>query len=55
MSPLKLFLPPLLPKNIIDWTQTHVQEWLTGHNLIKMLLVLADFNRRSLLYLDDFY
>jgi hypothetical protein len=52
-TPPKFCLKPILPKNILDWTQTHVQEWLVGHNLNQMSHLLADCNGRSLLYLDD--
>ncbi len=50
----KLHLPPKFPNDILDWTQRHVQEWLTGHNLNQMSHLLADCNGRSLLYLDDY-
>ncbi|CAF1294185.1 unnamed protein product, partial [Adineta steineri] len=45
---------PMLPKNILDWTQTQVHEWLTGNNLVQMARLLTDLNGRSLLYFDDF-
>jgi hypothetical protein len=51
---MKLYLPPILPKNILNWTPTHVQGWLAGHNLTQMSHLLVDFNGRSLLYLDDY-
>jgi hypothetical protein len=54
MSPPKLFLPPLLPRNISEWTQIQVQEWLVGHNLVQMSRLLAECNGRSLVYLDGF-
>jgi hypothetical protein len=50
----KLYVSPILPKNILDWTQTDVQGWLVGHNLIQMSYLLAECNGRSLLYLDDY-
>ncbi|CAF0953160.1 unnamed protein product [Rotaria sordida] len=53
MSSLKLYLSPILPEKITDWTQIHVQEWLTRHNLIHLSRLLVDCNGSSLLYLDD--
>ncbi|CAF4720204.1 unnamed protein product [Rotaria sp. Silwood2] len=53
MSPSNLYLPPILPEKISDWTQIHVQEWLTQHNLIHLSRLLVDCNGSSLLYFDD--
>ncbi|CAF1063494.1 unnamed protein product [Rotaria sordida] len=53
MSSPKLYLSPILPEKITDWTQIHVQEWLTRHNLIHLSRLLVDCNGSSLLYLDD--
>ncbi|CAF4968204.1 unnamed protein product [Rotaria sp. Silwood1] len=52
-SASKLYLPPILPEKIADWTQIHVQEWLTHHNLVRLSHLLVDCNGSSLLYFDD--
>ena len=54
IPPPKLVLQPILSKNILEWSQTQVQEWLVGHNLIQMSNLLTDCNGRSLLYFHDF-
>lgn len=43
-----------LPENIMNWTQTDVQNWLTGYNLGQMTRLLADFDGPSLISLKDF-
>ena len=40
-----------LPENILDWTPTHVHDWLIGHNLRQMSRLLINCNGRSLVYL----
>ncbi|CAF1563995.1 unnamed protein product [Rotaria sp. Silwood1] len=52
--PLKKSLSLIFPKNILDWTQTNVHDWLIEHNLIQMSQILIDFDGSSLLYLNDF-
>ena len=54
MAPPKLVLSPILPKNITDWTQSQVQEWLGRRNLVQMSRLLADCDGRGALMLDDY-
>jgi hypothetical protein len=61
VAPVVLPLPvskaspsPILPQNILEWTQTHVQNWLVEHNLIQMSRLLADCDGRSLIYLSKY-
>lgn len=42
------------PKPILEWTATHVQDWLTQQNLIQMSHLLTNCNGRSLMHLNDF-
>ncbi len=46
--------PPTFPKNILEYTSTHVQDWLKKQNLVQMTRLLANCNGRSLMYLNDF-
>jgi len=41
-----------LPENILEWTQTHVHDWLIGHNLPQMSRLLTNCDGRSLVYLS---
>jgi hypothetical protein len=50
----KLVLAPILPKNIIEWTQGQVQDCLTRRNLAHMSRLLVGCNGQGLLFLDDF-
>ncbi|CAF0989520.1 unnamed protein product [Rotaria sordida] len=52
--PLEESLLSIRPKNISDWTQTNVHNWLIEHDLIQMSQILADYNGSSLLYFSDF-
>ncbi|CAF2653387.1 unnamed protein product [Rotaria sp. Silwood2] len=52
--PLKSSLSLIFPKNILDWTQTNVHDWLIQHDLIQMSQLLADYDGSSLIYLSDF-
>jgi hypothetical protein len=45
---------PTFSPNILEWTQTQVQEWLIQHNLIQMSRVLTDCDGRSLVYLTKY-
>ena len=45
---------PTLPQNILEWTQTHVQDWLIEHNLIQMSHLLINCDGRSLVYLNEY-
>jgi len=45
---------PILPQNILEWTQTQVQDWLIRHNLIQMSRLLAECDGRSLIYLSKY-
>ncbi|CAF1364991.1 unnamed protein product [Didymodactylos carnosus] len=44
----------ILPDNILEWTQIHVQDWLIGHNLVQMSRLLANCDGSSLIYLNEF-
>jgi hypothetical protein len=41
-----------LPENILDWTQTHVHDWLIEHHLPQMSRLLTNCDGRSLVYLS---
>ncbi|CAF3996616.1 unnamed protein product [Rotaria sp. Silwood2] len=43
----------ILPENILDWNQTNVYDWLTGHGLLQMSRLFANFNGRSLMYMNE--
>jgi hypothetical protein len=44
----------MLPDNIRDWTQTHVQDWLIYHGLLQMSRLFANFDGQSLIYMNEF-
>ncbi|CAF1547002.1 unnamed protein product, partial [Rotaria sordida] len=44
----------ILSQNIIEWTQTQVQDWLLGHNLVQMSRLLTNCDGRSLIYLSKY-
>jgi hypothetical protein len=41
-------------QNILEWTETQVQQWLVEHNLIQMSHFLTDCDGRSLVYLNKY-
>jgi len=44
---------PRLPENILDWTQTHVHDWLIGHGLLQMSHLFVNSDGRSLMYMNE--
>ena len=44
---------PVFPKNIRDWTTSHVHEWLLENNLTQMARILSDVDGLSLIYLSE--
>jgi hypothetical protein len=46
--------PSIQSHNILEWTQAHVQHWLTEHNLIQMSRLLTNCDGRSLVYLRGY-
>jgi hypothetical protein len=44
----------IIPENILEWTQSEVQQWLVEHNLIQMSHLLIDYDGRSLVYLNKY-
>lgn len=44
---------PIFPKNIRDWTTSHVHEWLLENNLTQMARILSDVDGLSLIYLSE--
>jgi hypothetical protein len=44
----------ILPQNILDWTQVHVQNWLVEHHFVQLPRLLADCDGRSLVYLSKY-
>jgi hypothetical protein len=50
----KAFVSPVRPQDMLEWTQTHVQDWLIEHKLIQMSHLLADCDGRSLVYLSKY-
>jgi hypothetical protein len=45
---------PIVSQNILEWTETQVQEWLVQHNLIQMSHLLTNCDGRSLFYLNKY-
>jgi hypothetical protein len=45
---------PILPENILDWTQNHVQDWLVSHGLMQMSHLFANFDGQSLIHMSEF-
>ena len=41
-------------ENILEWSETHVRDWLIKHKLVEMSRLLCNFDGRSLVYLYDF-
>ena len=41
----------MLPENMIDWTTTNVQDWLTNHNFTQITQLLIDCDGRDLVNL----
>jgi hypothetical protein len=54
LSMTSTLLSSVRPENILEWAQTHVQNWLIEHNLIQMSRLLADCDGRSLVYLSKY-
>ncbi|CAF4030993.1 unnamed protein product [Rotaria magnacalcarata] len=43
----------VLPKNILDWTQTHVQDWLISNVLLQMSHLCANCDGQSPMYMSE--
>lgn len=43
-----------LPKNIRDWTNSHVHTWLTENNLPQMACILSDVDGPGLIYMGEY-
>ena len=43
----------ILPENILTWNQTQVRDWLISHGLLQMSQLFANFDGRSLMYMDE--
>ncbi|CAF3330554.1 unnamed protein product [Rotaria socialis] len=54
ISPAEISIPSIVSENILDWTQSQVQDWLLGHNLPQMSRLFADCDGRSLVYLSKY-
>ncbi|CAF1048086.1 unnamed protein product [Adineta steineri] len=52
--PLPLPLTSVTSNNILEWTESEVQDWLIGHNLMHMSRLLYDYNGSSLIYLNKY-
>ncbi len=50
----KSLLLPILPENMLDWTQNHVQNWLISHGLMQMSNLFVNFDGRSLMHINEF-
>jgi hypothetical protein len=46
--------PLEIPDNILEWTQTHVHDWLITHKLVQMSRMLSNSDGRGLVYFHDF-
>jgi hypothetical protein len=44
--------PQPRPQNILEWSKIHVHDWLIDHNLTEMVVLLANCDGRSLVYLS---
>ncbi len=53
-SSQKVLISPILPQNILEWSHTHVQDWLIKHKLIQISRLLANCDGRSLVYLSKY-
>jgi hypothetical protein len=42
------------PENMLDWNETHVQDWLISHGLLQISRLYAKFDGRSLIYMNEF-
>ncbi|CAF4287629.1 unnamed protein product, partial [Rotaria sordida] len=45
---------PIFSQNILQWTQTQVQDWLLRHNLVQISRLLTNYDGRSLIYLSKY-
>jgi hypothetical protein len=52
--PLPMPLSPIMSDDILEWTETEVQNWLIEHNLVQMSRLLCDYNGLSLVYLNKY-
>jgi hypothetical protein len=52
--PLPMPLSPIVSDDILEWTETEVQNWLIQHNLVQMSRLLFDYNGLSLIYLNKY-
>ncbi|CAF4537520.1 unnamed protein product [Rotaria socialis] len=43
----------VLPKDILNWTQTHVQNWLISNSLLQMSRLFANCDGQSLMYMSE--
>ena len=50
----KLNLSPILPPNIQDWTEVHVQSWLNSHHFVRLPELLSKCNGPSLVHLNEY-
>ncbi|CAF2920549.1 unnamed protein product [Rotaria sp. Silwood2] len=44
----------ILPENIQDWTETHVQKWLSENNLPQMARILSSMDGLSLIFFSEY-
>ncbi|CAF1140287.1 unnamed protein product [Rotaria sp. Silwood1] len=44
----------ILPENIQDWTEIHVQKWLSENNLPQMTRILSGMDGLSLMYFSEY-
>jgi hypothetical protein len=42
------------PENMLDWNETHVQDWLINHGLLQISRLYAKLDGRSLIYMNEF-
>ena len=40
-------------KTYFSWNQTHVRDWLISHGLVQMSQLFANFDGRSLMYMNE--
>ncbi|CAM4849254.1 unnamed protein product, partial [Rotaria magnacalcarata] len=54
ISPPEILRSSIVSENILEWTQSRVQDWLLGHNLRQLSRLFTDCDGRSLMYLSKY-
>ncbi|CAF4379908.1 unnamed protein product [Rotaria magnacalcarata] len=54
ITPPEILRSSIVSENILEWTQSRVQDWLLGHNLRQLSRLFTDCDGRSLMYLSKY-